>query len=340
MQEAGGSQMRRLTETIRARARELLKDKTVVRVLGWSKGEFCYDPAPAFFETEEQLDDLVYDNFSASMLSKYLIEAGKREGKTLVLLKPCDTYNYNLLLKERKVVREKAYIIGVGCGGMLDVEKIKLHETRGLKSAEVEEDGAGKSVVIHAVSGDKTLAKDDVLLEKCRSCKGLEHKVYDERIGADNVINWKRSNRFTAVEKLEKMTPDERFAHWRKELSRCIRCNACRNACPVCSCNQCVFDNPGSGVTSKANANSFEENLYHIIRAFHVAGRCTDCGECSRVCPQNIPLHLLNRKFIKDIDLFYGEYQSGADSEGKTPLTEYDVGDPEPGATHKQGGAW
>jgi ferredoxin len=330
--------MRGITGEIRARARELLKDKTVARVLGWAKGEFCYDPTPAFFETEEELDNLVYDGFSASMLSKYLIEARKKEGKTLILLKPCDTYNYNLLLKERKVDREKAYIIGVGCKGMWDVEKIKSNEIRGMQS--VEEDEDGKNIVIHTASGDTTFAKDDVLLEKCQSCKGLEHKIYDERIGADNEMNWKKRNRFTAVEQLEKMTPDERFAYWRKELSRCIRCNACRNACPVCSCNKCVFDNPVSGVTSKANASSFEENLYHIIRAFHVAGRCTDCGECGRVCPQNIPLHLLNRKFIKDIDVFYGEYQSGADSEGKTPLTEYDAGDPEPGVTHKQGGAW
>ena len=56
------------------------------------------------------------------------------------------------------------------------------------------------------------------------------------------------------------------------------------------------------------NADSFEEKMFHIIRAFHVAGRCTDCGECSRVCPQGIPLHLFNRKFIKDIDELYGEF--------------------------------
>jgi ferredoxin len=67
-----------------------------------------------------------------------------------------------------------------------------------------------------------------------------------------------------------------------------------------------------------------------VIRAFHVSGRCTDCGECSRVCPQNIPLHLLNRKFIKDINELYGEFQAGEEAEGKTPLTSYTEGDIEP----------
>ena len=72
------------------------------------------------------------------------------------------------------------------------------------------------------------------------------------------------------VEKLEAMTPDERYAFWRGELSRCIRCNACRNICPACSCEQCVFDNPASGVSQKAAADSFEENMFHIIRAFQI----------------------------------------------------------------------
>ena len=133
------------------------------------------------------------------------------------------------------------------------------------------------------------------------------------------------------VTKLEKMTPDERFDFWRSELSKCIRCNACRNACPACTCERCVFDNPQSGVENKAASNSFEENMFHIIRAFHVAGRCTDCGECSRVCPQNIPLHLLNRKFIKDIDELYGDYQAGAEVGSRAPLTNYTTHDTEPG---------
>ena len=92
-----------------------------------------------------------------------------------------------------------------------------------------------------------------------------------------------------------------------------------------------MFDNPNSGVENKSPANEFEEKLFHIIRAYHVAGRCTDCGECSRVCPQNIPLHLLNRKFIKDINAFYGDYQAGEDPDAKPPLGTYRTDDREAG---------
>ena len=100
-----------------------------------------------------------------------------------------------------------------------------------------------------------------------------------------------------------------------------------------------MFDNPNTGVQNKAAADDFEENLFHIIRAFHVAGRCTDCGECSRVCPQGIPLHLLNRKFIKDIDALYGDYQAGAEIGQRHPLENFDKGDCEPADAQKRGGA-
>ncbi|MBQ7913483.1 MAG: 4Fe-4S dicluster domain-containing protein [Clostridia bacterium] len=307
------------------RAKELLASGEVARVVGWQKGEFFYDPTPAVFESVEELEKgFVYDWFCGANLSKYLIQISKKEGKTAVFLKPCDTYSFNQLVKEHRINREKVYVIAVECLGKLNVEAIKASGVSMMTGVEV----VDKQVKVSSLYGEVVLNKPDVVLSKCAVCNKT-HQVKDEEI-----ILHERSerdvDRFAEVAKLEAMTEDERFAFWREQLSKCIRCNACRNVCPACSCVKCVFDNPASGIAAKANDDTFEEQMFHIIRAFHVAGRCTDCGECSRVCPQNIPLHLLNRKFIKDIDGLYGEYQAGETAEGKTPLTSYTEEDAEP----------
>ena len=121
-------------QELKARALELLENGTVQRVLGWKIGENTYDPEPAFFETAESMKDFVYNNFCAANLSKYMIEASKKEGKTLVCLKPCDSYSFNQLLAEHRVDREKAYIIGVGCKGKLSIEKVKATGVKGILS--------------------------------------------------------------------------------------------------------------------------------------------------------------------------------------------------------------
>ncbi|MCI5575635.1 MAG: 4Fe-4S dicluster domain-containing protein [Eubacteriales bacterium] len=320
------------SELIKTRVLELLSEGKAQQVLGWVRGEFDWERTPAVFETAEEFSEkFVYDEFCGANLCKYLIAACKKEGTTLILAKPCDTYGINMLIKEHRIPREKIYVLGIGCSGKADINKLRGMGLRGITSVE---DGEGDELTVHTLRGDSTVKKDEVKLDKCLCDAKRVHVISDEII-CDEGNNPDALPRMAEVEKLEAMTPDERFAFWRGELSRCIRCNACRNVCPVCTCEKCVFDNEKSGIASKANTDTFEENMFHIVRAFHVAGRCTDCGECSRVCPQHIPLHLLNRKFIKDIDALYGEYQAGADSETRGPLTAFTEGDAEPGSNLK-----
>lgn len=310
------------------RLKELLADGTVARVIGWKKGDMPYNPEPAYFEKPEDFDNFVYDGFCGANLSKMMIEAAKLEGKTAVCLKPCDTYSFNQLIREHRVNRENSYIIGVGCRGKLDIEKARKAGIKGIKSisgVNIEGDG---DVVFDTIYGEKKMAYADLMLDRCHVCKGKDHVIFDEVIGESKDTG--DADRFEEVIKIEKMTPEERFAFFKAELSKCIRCNACRNVCPACSCRKCVFDNTKFDSQQKANVDSFEEKMFHIIRAFHVAGRCTDCGECSRVCPEGIPLHLFNRKFIKDIDTFYGEFQAGKDPEAQSPLTDFTFEDLEP----------
>ena len=291
--------MQEVMKKIKARALSLLADGTVKRVLGWERGEDAFDCSPALFENEAEMERFVYGTCAGANLSKYCVKMGKAEGKTLVILKPCDNLSFRQLLHEHRVERDAFYIIGAGCTGMMD---------------------------------------ENGLLAKCAACKGKEFAVYDEIIDTEECrLPTGTESRMEQVEKLENMTAEERFAFWQGELSRCIRCNACRNVCPACTCIKCVFDNPGSGVQSKAPVTDFEENMFHIIRAYHVAGRCTDCGECSRVCPQGIPLHLINRKLIKDMNELYGNYQAGLGDDERTPLTSFTKEDAEPGIIHERG---
>ncbi|MBE6973116.1 MAG: 4Fe-4S ferredoxin [Ruminococcaceae bacterium] len=315
------------------RAKALLESGEVQRVLGWKKGEYVYDPEPAFFHSAEELKDFVYNGFCGANLSKYMIEASKLEGKTLVFLKPCDSYSFVQLMKEHRVDRDKAYIIGVGCKGKLSVSKLGTDGILDVHGAGYP--NAEEYLTIDSLYGERTVAYKDAMLERCHVCKGKSHMVCDEQIGES--ADTADADRFAQVAAIEAMNPEEKFAFFQSELSKCIRCNACRNVCPACSCRKCVFDSTKFDSTQKANTTSFEEKMFHIIRAFHVAGRCTDCGECSRVCPQGIPLHLFNRKFIKDINSLYGEYQAGEDVDAKAPLTSFTQEDAEPSVVAEGG---
>lgn len=318
--------MQQIKELMQNKAAELLQNGTVAKVMAWRAGEFFYDNNPAAFTSAEECAEIIYDEFCPANLSKYLMEATRKGEKTAVFLKPCDTYGVNQLLKDNRVKREFVYAVGTPCSGMLDIKKIKAAGCKGIKKVTVD----GDKVMVNTVYGDKELAKADVLLDKCIMCKGNAYMIADEELGEKLAVPEFKGDRFAGVKAIEAMTPAERFAFWQGELSKCIRCNACRDVCPACSCEQCIFDHPAAPMGGKAAADEVEESLFHIIRAFHVAGRCVGCGECARVCPQGVKLGLLNMKLIKDINEFYGPYQAGADAITLPTQISYKEDDVEP----------
>ena len=59
-----------MQERLIERAKELLADGTVVRVLGWQQGDLGYNPEPAYFNGPEELEGFVYDGVCGANLSK------------------------------------------------------------------------------------------------------------------------------------------------------------------------------------------------------------------------------------------------------------------------------
>ncbi len=324
--------MRIESDIILGKVKRLVSDGKADRVFAWKKGNFCYDTEPSLFT--DNYVGFTYDDFCAANLCKFMINESKKDGKTLVLIKPCDSKGLALLEKEHRINRERIYALGVPCAGKIDMDKIRENGVKGVIGIEEEKENVScngdENLIIKTLYGDKIIPKKSVLYDKCLSCTDKEHVGCDEVFMPELSEDTYDGKKFEGVKKIENMPSDERFSFWRSQLSKCIRCNACRNVCPVCSCVKCIFDNDNSGIASKANSDDFEENLYHIIRAFHVCGRCVDCGECSRVCPEKIPLHLLNRKYIKDIKELYGYEKEPA-------LLTFTKSDAEPSVIYERG---
>ena len=109
------------------------------------------------------------------------------------------------------------------------------------------------------------------------------------------------------IEKLNRMTPAERWNFWIKALEPCFKCYACRAACPLCYCTRCTVDNNQPQWIPVAS-HSLGNLEWHIMRAMHLAGRCTDCDACAEACPVGVPLNLLNKKIREEMAADFGEY--------------------------------
>jgi ferredoxin len=180
---------------------------------------------------------------------------------------------------------------------------------------------------IRAASGISK-AKPADKAAKCLNCQYPNPVIYDEVLGEAQKPG--ADQRLAEVDKIESMSADERYDFFIKEFSRCIRCYACRNACVACNCRTCIFDETKPQWVGRST-DPVNNMLYQIVRAMHVAGRCIECGECERACPVGIPLMLLNRKLIKDVDQLFGPDQAGISLEDDAipPLSRYRVDDPD-----------
>ncbi len=277
-----------MLDQIKNRAKELLSSGTVKVVLGYKKGDNPALAQPAFITKPEDVEQLIWDKFCIPTLAKYPVRPEiKRLGKAAIITKGCDIRALVGLLQEKQLERKDIHIIGVACEGM-----------------------------------------GEPLLEKCKTCTVKKPPLFDELLGTpQESAAAGETETEQKIKELEVQSPGERWSFWQKELSRCIKCYACRQVCPLCYCVKCIADKnqPQWVPTTSHLAGDFSWN---ITRAYHLAGRCVGCGECERACPMNIPLMLLNKKIEKIIKDKFG-YQAGMDPEATPPLATYKEGDSE-----------
>ena len=274
--------MNDIQEKIRQTAKQLLESGEINYFIGWGETRFPGKTMPKFIFQTQDTDKLVFNEYCRNALASYLLDDKYPTAKIGLCVRGCDSRAVNRLINDKQIARESLHLVGIPCLGMKE------------STGEV--------------------------CSKCEKCTHPTPVTYDVILGEEQ--GTKEVDRFADVRQLESFTSEERYAFWVKEYDKCIRCYACRNICPACSCAECYVDQYRTGWQGK-QTNRIENQIYGMTRAFHVGDRCVECGACEEACPMDIPLMLLNRKLIKDISEMFGDYESGLKSEGAPALGTY-----------------
>ncbi len=311
--------MQTYTEKIRQAAKRLLSEKRVDAVIGFRKGTVVFMNEPFLAKIPEQADQLVWDGNCGINLANYL---PKMTGNIAIAAKGCDSRSIVIHLLENQIKREQLYIIGIPCPGMIDKRKIQdLLNGREILQAE----DTGSNVRVSGKGFEQTLERADFLQQNCSICTHKNPVVYDELLG--DPAEEQQIDRYEDIRRIESLLPEEKRLYFNDLIKPCVRCYACRNACPACYCPTCFVDEAKPQWVGKT-IDPTDTFTFHFLRAFHLAGRCTDCGSCERACPVGIKVRMFTKKLEKEVKELY-DYEAGVILEQRPPLDTYRPDDPE-----------
>ena len=274
-----------MIDKIRAKARELLESGQVRCFIGYEEGSRG-KVRPAFVYEAQGVDRLIWDERCTHNLTVYL-------------------HQFREPLKRG----EEPPRVGI---------LVKPCDSRALNVLFHEEQIARERIYVIGVTC-KELKVNGQPLERCQRCSERVPLVYNLVVG--EVPKTIGRDDYADVARLEGMSPAERLAFWMREFDRCIRCYACRQACPACYCFECVAEQLDPSWVGIA-IDIPQKQFFHVMRAYHLAGRCSGCNACEEACPMDIPLSLLNRKIAREVEALFG-YKAGQDAGTPPPLATF-----------------
>lgn len=308
------------TSKIHEAARRLLAEKQVDGVIGFRKGTVPMMRQPVLIRDPGDVETLCWDSFCRMNLANYL---PKRADRVAVTAKGCDTRNIVVHIVEGQVKRDQIVVLGIPCLGMVDRRKV-LSLLKDREPVEVSE--AEDKILVKGNGFEVAFEKARVLQDNCAICVHRNPVICDTLLG-EPVPEQEGIDRYEDVRAVEAMGPEERWEHFRELVAPCIRCYACRNACPLCYCPTCFVDESKPQWLGKS-IDPPDTLTFHMLRAFHCAGRCTDCGACEQACPMGIKVRQFTKKLEKDILELYGQ-EAGMTIEVRPPLDVYRPEDPQ-----------
>lgn len=309
-----------MVETVREAAKKHFKEVEIL--LGWTEGPDPLHVTPLVACNEKDIDRLIWNPLCSINLTGYLYELrGRRTG---IFVKGCDSRSLVQLLNEGLIKREEVFVFGLPCKGCVDIKKLSK-ELKGEQAKTICFNG--DEVVVQTKDRRLTFPFQHVAFDKCISCPYPTPVLYDCLLGTPLPPQGVQERLNERAKEVEALPPQARFEFWKSELERCIRCYACRNACPLCVCKDFCSAESREPLWISHSHGVKEKWLWQVFHVLHIAGRCTGCGECERACPVDIPLLTIRHMANTILKELFG-YEAGIRLGDKPPLLTYSVFEP------------
>ncbi|MFH1159345.1 MAG: hypothetical protein V1733_00145 [bacterium] len=248
------------TKQIQDIAARLFSEDRIDVFIGYRNTGFDENQVPVLITHYKDVDRLVFTEKSGFNLTNYLKYEHARNKRVGLVVKGCDSRSLNLMLTESQVKRDKLYIIGIACEGVLNE------------------------------LGEKA--------QNCVECVMPDAVVYDEFLGSPTGKREYQVN--ADIKELAEKGLVERGAWFEEVFENCIRCNACRHSCPLCYCAKCCIDQETSTLYHGANTTSsaFHALMTWSLHLAGRCVDCRNCEKaCPSHLPLHL-LHKQNEKVI------------------------------------------
>jgi formate dehydrogenase subunit beta len=279
--------------------------------------------------------------------------------KTAVVIRPCEMRAFIELVKLKQIQLDKLLLIGIDCAGAYAVNnypKIAAEKKSddfvkaGFKWAEDSALRMGCQICEYPypLTADITIGligldPSKQILIQADSTKGEEvlNKI-GMTLETDSEAAQKRQ---AAIAKFVIEVKERRkkfFEKTKQEIggveklskvfSQCIKCQNCRQACPVCYCRECFFISPTFELESERYLSQAEKKgalrmpadtlLFHLTRMNHMGNSCVGCGACEEACPNDIPLLKIFQLIGSETQALFN-YVPGRNVEEALPATAF-----------------
>jgi len=262
--------------------------------------------------------------------------------KVLFILRPCEIRAVVELSKLNQVQLKNLYFMSMDCPGALkssyiianglpdgeeflratmDSENLR----RACRTCEEFIPMCGADLRLSALEGEPAIFsltdKGNELIENATELPPPElSKIMEQRASEKNKDFDLFEKKFKGAENLL------------ETLSACINCHNCKDACPICYCQECFFESTamryeadkflGLGLRLGRARVPYDTLLFHLGRLNHMVSSCVACGACEEACPRDIPVSLLFKRVAENVQNIFN-YRAGRSFEEELPLKTF-----------------